>query len=350
MLRLRLLFVTYGVAATAGTGTSMMGVLKRCARLIAHLPADAAEVHLLHFGALYRHDPLLQRVWPRVRSHGLPVLPTERDVAALLKSLRIDVVVLGEGPGGGTMALVSRGARAAGVPQIAIENFYHPAQPAVFARDASWVRGWFLLGLPLGVPFGQIAERVVLAPPLLTAARSALPARSPAGGVTILAYDPRALSAGAAVLERLPERTHACFICSTRSERPLAALDRVASRCRINSVISPSDGALRSYIEAASFVVCKSGFQQMMEALALGTPVLACSAPGGVPESWLAPAFRPFVHYVPGTTASWSRPLAAAAGWLARRPSMPWTAAVASMPHPSRWAAGAFLELARACA
>ncbi|HEX2094362.1 MAG TPA: hypothetical protein VHG28_18305, partial [Longimicrobiaceae bacterium] len=97
----------------------------------------------------------------------------------------------------------------------------------------------------------------------------------------------------------------------------------------------PEDGELRAMLAASQIVVCKSGFQQMVESLAVGAPVLAVAAAGSVPEVWLDPVLRRFIRYLPAPGDRWGRSLLAAAAWLGARPEMPWTETLTRIADPA---------------
>jgi glycosyltransferase involved in cell wall biosynthesis len=315
----------------------MMGVLKRCARLIAHFAPGTVEPHVINFGPVPAGDPLLDGVLPRVSMHRLGIGPEGAALRRLLDHVRPDVVVLGEGPGGGMMSRTSRAARAAGIPQVCVENYYGPAQPERFVRYSPGVDEWFLLGLPESGRYGRITDRAVLAPPLLAPAPARLPDEVT---LTILGYDPAVARLGLELLARLPRGSTARLL---RAPGPHLR----GGNGRVEELALPDEGALRGYLSATRMVACKSGFQQMVEALALGTPVVAREADGGVPEAWLEPALARWIRYFPPGGRGWSRPLAAAGVWVAERAELPWTAEVARIAHPAAYAAERLLALLR---
>src|SRR5262249_42849381 len=117
-----------------------------------------------------------------------------------------DVVVLGEGPGGGMMEVTATTANAAGIPLACVENYYSPGQPAHFAECSPTINQWLLLGLPDGSRFGRLNPRFVRAPPRVRPG-SACETDPPA--VAILGYDKAVKAAGLDLLDRLPPGTSA---------------------------------------------------------------------------------------------------------------------------------------------
>jgi hypothetical protein len=339
MTRIRVLFVTYASVPTDSSGTSMIGVIKRCARLIAGLPRCDLEPQLLHFGPMPQHDPLLAEVLPSLEGHTIGSTNSEDALRQLYARIKPDVLVLGEGPGEGMMGTASNVAAAEGIPQICVENFYSPRQPDLFVRFSPAIDQWLLLGLPNGSPFGRISPRAVLAPPLLPE-DVALPRDR--AKVTILGYDPTVARVGLEFLHRLPTGTTARLI-----GRLPPGIEKPGTAPPASIVPPPTDAELRGFLQTSRLIICKSGFQQMVESLASGTPAIVHDAAGGVPEFWLHGSLRPFLRYFPAN-GDWSRVLAAAGIWLSRRPSMPWTAMIKSLRHPARVASEALEQLVHA--
>ncbi|HEX2095317.1 MAG TPA: hypothetical protein VHG28_23170, partial [Longimicrobiaceae bacterium] len=200
-LPIRALIVTYSVLANTSGHPSMIGVLKRCLRLAERLPPGLVEGHLVNFGTLPAADPLVTRVVNRLVVHQAP--NTRPGCRELCRALRPDVVVLGEGPGGGMMGAMARAASLEGIPMVCVENLYGTWQPHRFANASPTVSEWLLLGLPMdGRDYGRWSERVVVAPPLL----------SPPVQVTILGYDPMVAERGLALVDRLPRGTRARLV------------------------------------------------------------------------------------------------------------------------------------------
>jgi hypothetical protein len=327
----RVLFVTYGVAERTGTLPAMIGVLKRCLRLIDNAPPGAFKPELLHFGSLPTHDPLTVRILRALPTHSVGFIEPRREIAGLFRRIRPDIVVLGEAPVEGMMKAVSRHASATGVPILCIDNYYGSCHFHRLLRDSPEVSQWLLLGLGEDRAMCRLARRVVLAPPLLDSTP-----KQPSGRavVTILGYDQAVVRRGVALASRLPDGI-ALRIVGAGADCISANSDRL--RCRLSQLDvlpMPTETDLRWLLTTSDVVVCKSGFQQMVEALAVGTPVLAVERPGAIPEVWLPLAFRPFVHYLPSGTRGWSTCLCAAVNWIAKRPLMPWTAEISAMDRP----------------
>jgi len=290
------------------------------------------EPHLLHFGGIPQEDPLLCSLLPRIPQHLLGFGHPRLELSRLYRRLSPDAVILGEGPCAGLMAAAYESARDLGVRLVCIENLYRSDQPDRYTRDTPAVDQWLLLGLPIGHRYGRISPNAVLVPPLL----STPSVHSGSVTLTILGYDRRAAELGLDLMERLPSAATARLVISSEQQRTIALRTRDG---RVSVVTLPSERDLAAYLRSSQIVVCKSGFQQIVESLAVGTPVITYEAAGGIPEAWLAPELRPFVRYIPTEGSNWCPVLSAAALWLARRPAMPWGTELARVPSPPRFAA-----------
>jgi hypothetical protein len=388
---LRVLFITYAMYGAPWLGPAMIGVLKRCLRLIALLPAQTAEAHWIHSGAVPQSDPLVAQLTPSLHRHhlrcqqtlsrwssprntkrgsimaklqdnhwlystcltiaeqGVPLLFMTQELRRLYKKLKPDVLVLGECPLSGLLQKASLIAHEQGIPQVCIDDYLGPAQPDQYQRDAPWVDQWFLTGLPLETSWGRISDHVVVAPPLLPAAGAKEDNDNPVD-VLILGYDPRIARLGLQVLARLPAGTTARLIHAGLPAEQQKKLQQLTRNHTVQWVSLPDEIRLRSLLRSARLVVCKSGFQQIVEALAVGTPVLACEARGAVPELFLADMLRPFVRYVPEQTDNWTDLLSNARRWLTQRPAMPWVKMFEAITDPTQYASTLFNAALTDCA
>lgn len=389
---LRALFVTYSFfwgaspAWTTPKTPNVIGVLKRCLRLLKHLPPGAVEPLWVHYGNFDPNDPLVREMTPLIprydpRTSGplrasprvveaffrkrtlvrLLVLvlvgladrvrlrrprPEETATELVLKGLDLDVVVFGENPLTGPMQLISRDAHALGIPQVAIDNDLSRDQIEALHRSAPEVDAWFLLGLGMADPASPGPCPAVTAPPLLAA-------RGNGGGeaaLTILGYEPHVALAGARFLHACPAGTVGRLVAPPLRPAHRRACERAAAPAPLTFVESPDEHAYRALLESSRVVFCKNGFQQIVESLAVGTPVVAVQMSGGVEGFTLAEAMTRHVRFVTGARAGWDEALAATRRWLVSRPPMPWTAEIAALDSPVRESAERFLELLQAVA
>jgi len=323
----------------------MMGVAKRIVRLIAGLPANAVQSYLLHFGAEPSDDPLWIRVAPAIRryvpNHGL----RRSLLRDFLRNLRLQVIVLGEGPLGGIMRDVFETALAERIPLVTVDNYYDSLQPARLKNSWPGIAWWLLLGLPEKARYGRISKTAFLAPPLLPRTRASGSAGS---HVTVLGYDPQVTDAGLRLALRLPKGISLRVLSSEESFKAIRSPERFPSS-QVSLERLPNDYLLSQWVGSSPFVVCKNGFQQIVESLALGTPAVVLSAMGGVPECLLSPFLRPFVCYFPERDQDWSRLLSTVSVWLSARPSMPWETQLRDISNPIRYSADMLLTVLQHC-
>lgn len=341
-MRLKTLFVTYCTIQDDTKKSSQIGVLKRCVRLIANMEPDLIESHMINFGMLPQEDPLLRQILPCIIVHNLLQDSSNLKFFQLFESLKPDIVVLGESPGSGEMLKCSSAASEYDIPQVCIENYYGPEQPDYFKRENPFLDQWLLLGLPYGNRYGRITENAVLVPPLLTKAENVFEDDI---SLTILGYDLKVAELSMELLRRLPTSTKARLIYSPSMRGHLSKLKSLTKEYDVTLTGLPTEAALRNYLASSKVVVCKSGFQQMIECLALGTPVITYNGPGTVPEALLAEPLRPYVCYFPQRYSNWMQVVIQAAIWLKREPDMPWCKEISKMEHPAKLASEKLFEI-----
>ncbi|MES1241167.1 MAG: hypothetical protein ABUT39_06060 [Acidobacteriota bacterium] len=365
---LRAVFVTYSFAPSAGQ-SAIIGVLKRFLRLVRYLPPEAVEVHWLHGGYLPEHDPMVREWLPRLNRYapsgeclnapgawlrprlgrlrwrvGKAWHPPGRSekprLTRLFSKLRPDLVVLMESPLAGFLLEASEVAQELGLPQVAMDNYMEPGHPDELIRGSPQIERWFLLGLPYRGERGWQGERILLAPPLL--APSPGPA-SERADVTILGYDPKVGEDGVTLAGLLPAGTVARLLGPPLPEEVRERYRRQAGGARLLFAPMPDEADYRASLEGSSLVVCKNGFQQIVECLAVGTPVIV-SEGSGVPGCFLSEEILRFTRYLPPDQGLWDDAVGLARGWMSERPAMPWTSALAGIPDMARHSAGLFLE------
>lgn len=340
MKPIKALFSTYSTVSNDLNKTAFLGVLKRCLRLINNLGPAKVESHLLNFGCIPENDPLVQESSLNIIRHDYH---KDSDFFPLFERIKPDVVVLGEGPGSGNMLKFSRAALKAGIPQICIENYYHTWQPEHYRNENPWLDHWFLLGLPLRGAYGEISERTVLVPTLLPMRKSK--EENNKRHVLILGYDQNVAELGIKLIKKLPEDIETTLIHSKLEPETFYKLKMLSGPDKINFRNLPKEEELVDLIHSSRFVICKNGFQQISECLAINTPVIVYDAPGGVPHAFLSQYFQPYVRYFPKKEKGWSMLSLQAAMWLEERPKMPWIQTVEEIQNPLEYAASEFLKI-----
>jgi hypothetical protein len=115
-----LLFVTYAIVGE----NTLIGVFKRCLRLISALKREKYNIYILHFGKIPRDlfiDSII--VIPGIQLI-LGVNYSLKTIAEIYDYIKPDVVILGESPESGSISAASRAAKIKGIKQVCIENDY----------------------------------------------------------------------------------------------------------------------------------------------------------------------------------------------------------------------------------
>ena len=309
----KILFVAYA----RHKGVRQIGVFKRCLRLMDRLP-DHYDLYLLNFGSI-PEDPLVDRLRGRVSMISDPVGSSPDDHIARIRAIAPEVIVFGETPLAGKLLHSYRAAVACRIPILCIENYYSDMMRDYISVSYRFIDRWLLIGLESEGRRTVTFDNAVVVPPLLEIPH---PVPEPRG-VCLLGYDDESFKTGIQLLERLPATVPTTLVVSADRarwiERHLPAERRGTVRC----LGSPSDRQLYHAMAAARVVICKNGFQQMVESIYLGTPVVCRPQGGGVPEDLVADYLAPWACYAPPTMGL-DRPLEALRRWLDRPPENPW--------------------------
>ncbi len=341
---MKVLFVSYSAISGNQGETSYIGVLKRCIRLIYHFDMSRFTVYLLNFGELPMDDPFVTQTLKMINVVNLPD-QSNSSLEELLTRLSPEIVILGEGPGSGKMLELSEHACKLGIPQICIENYYRKEQPVYFKKESPWLDQWLLIGIPFTHQFGRIADNAVIVPPLIPSPENVGSGNS--GVITILGYDPTVMSLGLKLASKLPGEIEIRLIYAAKLKSMLPGVKKRYPFLNIRYITMPTEKELSRYISESSFVVGKSGFQQIVECIALGTPIITYEAPGGVPEILLIEEFRDYAIYFPKDDQSWDKTLVKASFWLKSKPSIPWTEKFLTVGDPLKFGASEMQKLIR---
>jgi len=327
MSRPRLVFITYFRLVPTG----QIGIFKRCLRLITGLLGDF-EIHLVNFGPLPETDGLFAEVAPRIAIHPTPDLRLGDALHDLYARLDPAAVVLGETPIRGSMRMAHRVASAMGLWQIGLDNYYGPTFPASLANDWPRVDRWLLLGLTEG---GAPTERrgpFEVIPPLLrfpAGFGESAPARDRA---VVIGYDKQTVLTAARLLGCLPPGLAVDFFIAPQWEAFLRrqAGARLAER-PVTVFTLPPDGELHRSLARARFVLGKAGFQQVVEGILLGAPVVCQAAGGGLESVIVANYLQAHVRFV-ASEDDLGRVLLDLAFWLVAPPITRWSRMAAEVP------------------
>jgi len=269
-----------------------MGALKRCLRLMAAM-TDKYEIFSLNFGPFFEGDPLQLSLASRVTF--LAETPAS-ELDRLFRTIAPDAVVLGECPLAGSMRKAYQAAIRCGIPQFAIDNYYGRCIARII-QTAFWkIRRWLMLGLAPQPDSAKWSWGREVVPPLLPAlGETASGARD---GIVVIGYDRATLEMALEILRAIGQGQKVDMFCSGPSRQLLAGLDFTALGHELRYHWEPEETELYQAIARSRLVLGKAGFQQIVESLSLGTPVVFRMVPGGLRPFMLPRAMRPYVQPV----------------------------------------------------
>ncbi len=286
----RVLFVTY----TREQPTAQIGVLKRCVRLMSRL-GDDVEAHFLNFGPLPMADQQIAHVLRAGRVHPPPDGDLGAGLESLIQRIQPDAVVFGEAPLRGSMRLVHRVASAAGFWQICIENYYGALATNELARRFGRFNRWLLLGLRDSAWMAEAHPGIALCAPLVAPPAGSRPERD---RVCCVGYDADTLAAALRFIELLPADLAVDLVVSPTTADLVTAEAVSSLRPTLRVLSLPSDADLVDSICRSHVVFGKAGFQQIVESLSLGAPIVCRYCGGGVDESLVPEDLHPYIRFV----------------------------------------------------
>jgi hypothetical protein len=315
VIRPGIVFFTY----TRFVPTAQMGVFKRCIRLIDRL-ADEFDAYLVNYGPL-PGDPLFAAVRSRIHVLEPPDDDLGPGLVQLLARIGPQAVVLGEAPLRGSMRTSHRAASALGIWQICIDNHYGDFVEREFPCEWPKIDRWLFLGLPRVDRVAGSNEKAVTVPPLV---RLPLPqAALERDRICLIAYDRATLLTAIQMLERLPPSQKTDLIAATDGRTLLSQIGFDWKRPGLRLLTAPDDTELYGSMARARFVFGKAGFQQIVESIGLGAPILCRSCGGGVDETVIPPHVKPYVRFI-GSGAELSGVMFDLADWLLETPLVRW--------------------------
>jgi hypothetical protein len=328
--RPRLLFFTYYRVVP----TAQMGIFKRCLRLIRHL-LDDFEIHLVYYGPLPEEDALFSAIHPRIQVHDPAGDELGEALVAIFAAVRPAAFIHGEAPLRGSMRLSHRIASSLGLWQICIDNYYGEFLTSVLSAEWPRIDRWLLLGLTDGGTAGA-GGRIEIVPPFVR-----FPAehgRAPRDRVVVLGYDKRTLLTGVRLIGRLPATEKVDILIAPLWRSFLAGLGLDLSRPGLRVLVLPGDEELYASLSRARLAVGKAGFQQVVECISLGTPILCQYCGGGIDASLLPAWLHLFVRFVDGEE-DLPGVLFDIAGWLLETPGSAWSDLASRVAEPTAHAA-----------
>lgn len=337
MSKPRIVFITYYRLVPTG----QIGIFKRCMRLISGL-LDDFEIHLVNFGPLPHTDPLFAELSQRIEIHPTPDENLGDALYELFQRLAPRAVVIGESPIRGSMRMAHRVASALGLWQIALDNYYGPLFPAALPREWPRVNRWILLGLtPDGAPGFRTGNLEVI-PPLI---------RFPEGfgglerdRIAIMGYDKQTLLTGSRLLDLLPADQKADFFIAPQWEGYLRSQCRHLDRPGVRVLALPPDQELYGSLARSRFILGKAGFQQVVEGLLLGAPIVCQACGGGLEAVIVADYLRPYIRFVPSENAL-ATVMPDITAWLEGPPVTRWSRMAEEIADPLAYGAGRLAAL-----
>lgn len=316
MSRPKIVFVTYYRLVPTG----QIGIFKRCLRLMSRL-LDRFEIHQVNFGPLPKQDPLFASVEPHVTFHTVDNAPVlGQKLEEVFSELDPVAIVIGEAPMRGSMRTSSLVARRLGIWQIALDNFYGELCYSELPERWPQIDRWLLLGLTSDGAPNERHEHLLVTPPLVQ-----FPETNGAGRdrITVIGYDQETLINACRLLRRLPSDLPVDFFIAPQWQATLVeqGLDLEAPHRRV--LVLPPDHEIYSSMRRSRFLFGKAGFQQVVEGIALGAPIVCQACGGGLADYLVATYLKPYVRFVE-SDAEFGRLLLDLAGWLLEPPDSPW--------------------------
>ncbi len=310
-------------------------------RLISQILNDY-QIHVLNWGMLPSEDALFARIRPHLTLHQLTgPNDNENGIRELIERIRPDVIINGEGPIAGKLRLTSLIGNSLGIRQIAIENYYGPSLIAEFQVYLPYISKWLLLGLLEEARPHQTFGKVEVVPPLIT--HDLGPHAGKQDRICILGYDEKTLHSGLQLLERLPRSEKADIFTSAQ------LIDRVRGvwtppAQKVEIYILPTDAVLYQGMSQAKFIIGKAGFQQVVEGISLGAPVICQKSGGGIEPFLVPPYLRPYVRFL-NNDKDINRIMLDVTVWTTAPPDLPWKTIWTGIKNPLAFAANKLVYL-----
>jgi hypothetical protein len=324
--RRRILFITYSRVVPTG----QLGVFKRCIRLF-HSLFHKFEIHLVNYGPLPETDAVFALIRDRVRIHSPCEDKLGSALTALIKNIKPDVIVFGETPLRGNMWISHRVAVSLSIPQICIDNYYGDFVQKYLPAEWPYIDRWLLIGLLRGPEATLTTSGLSVVPPLVTFPSQPVPRDR----VCVLGYDEATLRTALKLLGAFEHPVDYLTGSDWDHKIPLRPKDRVFEL--------PSDSILYDCLVRAKLVIGKAGFQQIVEAICLGAPIVCRMCGGGVDAELVPDYLRPFIRFIGGDSevADFSQDLH---DWLCTLPFNPWPGIAAALPEPTAYAAAVLTD------
>ena len=311
---MRVLFVAYCMINNEN-GDSLIGVYKRALRVGMEMQRRGHEVWVFCTGRQDYRDELTAQADGAIHFLDFPAKLLfsksehlkRRYYRKAFARLKPDLVVAGEAPLAGTIMEATLCAVSLGIRVAVLDNAYNPDLARAFVQfHGPMVDGLVLTG-PSSFQMREPPPYYCAAPPYIngssTEAENMLQSAGFAGSalITVLGYERKAEQLALALLPALPVDCKAVIL----SPNPRECQERVdggpaSLSGRVLVLPPPGENLLFGMLSLSRLVIGKSGFMQVSECLALGTPFLGIEYRGCLHPEILHPGAARFVH---GTTS-----------------------------------------------
>jgi hypothetical protein len=307
---MRILFVAYCMINNEN-GDSLIGVYKRSLRIGMEMTRRGHEVWIFCTGRQDYRDELTIQAEGRIRFLDFPLRLLFSRSEALKRRfyrmtfhrLKLDLVVAGEVPLAGTILESTLSAVSLGIPVAVLDNAYSPELARAFVEAHGPMMDGLVLTGPSSFQMNDPPPYYCSAPPYIRGttdeARELLEHLELRGGplITVLGYERKAEKLALALLGELPEDCRVILLspAPAESSQNVAALpESVRARVRVHP--PPGENLLFGLLQASQLVIGKSGFMQVSECLALGTPFIGIEYRGCMHPEVLHREAARFVH------------------------------------------------------
>ena len=251
-------------------------------------------------------------------------------------------VVIGETPLRGSMRLSHRIAAHLKIPQVCLENYYGSYMESILPPEWPNMDHWMLLGLsdPETGPGGNDVVRVV--PPFVDFPVGC--GTLPRDRICVVGYDKQTLLTATLLLKRLPRSERADFLIAPQWRRFLESHLAGLNQDRLRILELPTEAEIYDSMARAKFVFGKAGFQQVVEAVVLGAPVICRACGGGLEPDLVPPHLKPYFRFIRHDEEV-RELLMELAGWMLLPPANAWADMPVRIPSPKQFAADTLREL-----
>ena len=153
-----------------------------------------------------------------------------------------------------------------------------------------------------------------------------------------MGYDKQTLLTGARLVARLARDQRVDFFIAPQWRDYLQSQRLDFSHPRLAVHVLPTDEQLYTSMSRSRLLLGKAGFQQVVESVSLGAPVICQAAGGGLQDDLVPPYLKPLVRFV-RTEEHLDGLMPDVAGWLLESPASRWEGLAKQVSDPIAYAA-----------